>query len=56
MNSHVKAQILLLCCCQLIIIATMEMRNHFLPIYSESFSDFDLLPANAWNVLAYVMP
>lgn len=56
MNSHVKVQILLLCCCQLIIIAAVEMSNTFLPIYLESLSDFDLLPVNAWNVLAYVMP
>ena len=56
MNSHVKAQILLLCCCQFIIIAVMEVSNHFLPIYLESLSDFDLLPVNAWNVLAYLMP
>lgn len=36
--------------------AAMEMSNHFLPIYLESLSDFDLLPVNACNVLAFVMP
>ncbi|AJI45376.1 rhizoferrin export MFS transporter FslB [Francisella tularensis] len=56
MNNHIKAQILLLCFCQLIIIAAMEMSNPFLPIYLQSLGDFDLLPVNAWNVLAYAMP
>ncbi|MDE4972360.1 MFS transporter, partial [Francisella tularensis subsp. holarctica] len=38
------------------IIAAMEMSNPFLQIYLQSLGDLDLLPVDAWNVLAYTMP
>ncbi|MDE4959721.1 MFS transporter, partial [Francisella tularensis subsp. holarctica] len=47
MNNHIKAQILLLCFCQRIIIAAMEMSHPFLPIYLQSLGECDLLPVNA---------
>ncbi|MDE5020877.1 MFS transporter, partial [Francisella tularensis subsp. holarctica] len=28
---------------------------HFSPIHLQSLGDFDLLPLNAWNVLAYTI-
>ncbi|MDE4992564.1 MFS transporter, partial [Francisella tularensis subsp. holarctica] len=42
MNNHIKAEILFLCFCKLIIIAAMEMSNTFLPIYLQSLGDFVL--------------
>jgi len=56
MNNTIKAQIILLCCCQLVVIAAMEMSNPFLPIYLHSLNDFGLLSANTWSILAYALP
>ena len=56
MNNTIKAQIILLCCCQLVVIAAMEMSNPFLPIYLHSLSSFGLLSANTWSILAYALP
>ncbi|AXA34611.1 rhizoferrin export MFS transporter FslB [Francisella adeliensis] len=56
MCNTVKTQIILLCCCQLVVIAAMEMSNPFLPIYLHSLSNFGLLSANTWSILAYALP
>lgn len=56
MSNVIKYQIILLCCCQLVVIAAMEMSNPFLPIYIHSLSGFGLLSVNTWSILAYALP
>ncbi|WP_150467792.1 rhizoferrin export MFS transporter FslB [Francisella sp. SYW-9] len=56
MDRTIKSQIVLLYCCQLIVIVAMEMCNPFLPIYLRSLSNYGLLHAGTWSILAYTLP